>query len=225
MSVFSDLIESKSELYAACCQAAARRCRRLVHDESEIEGIVQDAWERALRCGDSLREPDTAIGWFASIAVRLCIDRGKKRRASAKLEAEYAQWSQEFPRGGATDTPILRQEFLDDVETLVMKLPPDDRKLVILRDSGRRSWAEVGNMMGKTPAAARKQGKRAQALLRDRIIALNDDYAMRDEPELQSSPPLRRTTREDMCRYIAQLKVKGAKLSPEERKELFLGLP
>ena len=224
MSVFSDLIESKSELYAACCQAAARRCRRLVHDESEIEGIVQDAWERALRCGDSLREPDTAIGWFASIAVRLCIDRGKKRRASAKLEAEYAQWSQEFPRGGATDTPILRQEFLDDVETLVMKLPPDDRKLVILRDSGKRSWAEVGRIMGKTEAAARKQGQRVQALLRDRILQLNAEYALRDEPELQASPPLRRTTRVDMEKYICDLELRGEVLSPQQREELLSGL-
>jgi hypothetical protein len=121
---------------------------------------------------------------------------------------------------------VLDQDFEDDAQTLILRLPESDRAILLDRVVGMLPWKEIAIKRDMTEDAAKKRGERARKRLVEQYVRLRADYADRDEPDPEHwPPPIRRTTRADVERYIRDMESSGIRLTAAERAEMLDGAP
>jgi RNA polymerase sigma factor (sigma-70 family) len=145
-----------------------RVCRALLGPDD-----AEDAWSEtfiaALRAYPSLRPASNIRGWLVTIAHRKALDqlRRSKRRPEpigADLEAQQR--------------PALLDDALFDVElgTALGGLAPKQRAAVAYHHLGGLPYAEIGELLGCSEAAARRSAS-------DGIAALRTYYRVNKTPE------------------------------------------
>src|SRR4051812_32776856 len=114
--------------------------RRLLGDSAE------DAWQetflRALRAYPALRHGRHLRAWVFTIATRIALD--EKRRARPRVD--------ELPELPVVDGPPAYADlapYADD-------LPPTERAAVVLRYGYDLDYAQIGDALGSSAAAARQ---------------------------------------------------------------------
>lgn len=110
------------------------------------EEAFQETLLAALRHYDELQNPGAIGGWLFSIAQRKIID-GARSRARAPIPS-----AQVGEQTGAWHDP----DPADDVWSQVAALPPKQREAVALRYMADLSHADIGEAMGTTADAARR---------------------------------------------------------------------
>jgi hypothetical protein len=112
-------------------------------------------------------------------------------------------------------------ELRDEQESLVLRLAPEERRIVLDRLMSRRSWKDIAPRHGLTPTAARKRFERAIVKVRAWHEELLAQFAEREEPAPEDRPPaMRVTTIEDMECYIADIERSGIVVSESEKAEM-----
>lgn len=136
--------------------------------EVDAEDLAQDALERAIR---ALHTFDAARGtmdaWLWRIVVRVAADHGRlaKRRHLLFEQLIRVRHVPEFT--GEPEPQVPAAELL----AAVRALPPRDREIVALHFGAGLSYAEVGNALGISEAAAGVAGRRAVVRLRTRLVS------------------------------------------------------
>jgi RNA polymerase sigma-70 factor (ECF subfamily) len=74
--------------------------------------------------------------------------------------------------GGSPSKQVMAHERTQALLQALEKLPPDYRQVVLLRYHGRSSFAEIGQIMGRTANAARKLWLRAVERLKPDLVEL-----------------------------------------------------
>lgn len=114
------------------------------------EDVFQETMIAALRAYPELREPEAAGSWLFAIAARKVIDAG---RSAARAPRPIGD------PGAAIDAaspPLPPPEYDREVWTAVAALPPKQREAVGLRFIADLSHAEIGEAMGTSAEAARR---------------------------------------------------------------------
>src|SRR3954451_1715897 len=131
---------------------------RMLGSVADAEDAVQDAFVRYQTAGGV----SSHEGFLIRTTTRLCIDRLRARRRQ-----EYVgPWVPEpvetrsVPRGDAL-AESLTQAFL----LLLERLTPDERAAFLLRTVFDYEYAEIGEAVGKSEAAARQLVSRARGRL------------------------------------------------------------
>lgn len=123
--------------------------------ERDPRDLVQDALERALRKGP-LRDLDAPLAYLRRTIVNLAANErrglGRLRRATPSLARADS----------------VNPSYPSDVSDL-LALPPLDRAALWLTDVEDHPSAEVADILGCRPDAARARVSRARARLRDLI--------------------------------------------------------
>ena len=115
----------------------------------DADDCWQETWLSALRAYPKLRDGSNLRAWVMTIAHRKVIDhaRGRARRAVPVAEAEQLAGAAPAPAGGGGDGELWHQ---------VARLAPKQRTAVSLRFLVDLSHAEIGEVMGISEAAARR---------------------------------------------------------------------
>ncbi len=87
----------------------ARTARRLLGDEQQVPGAVQDAWIAIVKGIASLRDPSRFAPWAFGILRRRCVDR--IRLAQARRSREASIDAEPSMEGGAHDGLAIRDAF------------------------------------------------------------------------------------------------------------------
>jgi RNA polymerase sigma-70 factor (ECF subfamily) len=138
----------RSELY--------RYCRHLTRSPWDAEDLAQDALARAFvtlaQMGD---DPGNPRAWLFRVASNLWIDQVRRQRplASAQPEAKASV---------AVDDPRVSREAAG---TLLVKLSPQERAAVVLKDAFEFSLEEVSDVLGTTTGAVKAALHRARGKL------------------------------------------------------------
>lgn len=128
---------------------------------TEAEDIVQDAW---LRWGQAdrgaLRNPEP---YLVTVTTRLALDR--LRSARARREVYVGPWlpeplvvDPETPETRAIEAERLSLALLGALE----RLNPVERAVLVLRDVFDLEYAEIADVLDKTPANVRQIARRAR---------------------------------------------------------------
>jgi len=148
---------------------------RLLGSVADAEDVVQETYARWYALSDAQqREIETPGAWLSKVASRICLDLLGSARA--RRERYVGDWIPE-PVPGGTDwvngrssDPIvdpadrvtldesLSMAFLVVLETMT----PAERVAFILHDVFRYSFAEVAEVVGRTPAACRQLASSAR---------------------------------------------------------------
>ncbi|MFI7067166.1 RNA polymerase sigma factor SigJ [Kribbella sp. NPDC050124] len=152
---------------------------RLLGSLAEAEDAVQEAYARWYALS---REQQTAIGspggWLTKVASRICLDLLSSARARRERYVgewlpeplpEPTEWISGRP-GGITADPADRVTLDESVSmaflVVLESMTPAERVAFILHDVFRYPFAEVAEIVGRTPAACRQLAVSARRRLR-----------------------------------------------------------
>lgn len=155
--------------------------RRLVGDEHLAEDLTQDVFlqaHRALPSYDPTRDPRP---WLFTIATNKLRDHWRSRAAHAASAVTSLDHEDLVERVGAAPAEGAEPADADDlaarVRAAIDALPGGLRATVLLRVYEGLSFEDIGRILERNEAAARKRYSRALAALRETLGALWKQHA------------------------------------------------
>jgi RNA polymerase sigma factor (sigma-70 family) len=142
---------------------------RLLGSAADAEDAVQSAWLKASRADlGSIGDIVNLTGWFTTITAHEAFDqlRARKRRAELPLAG-----AEEFDRLTVTASAPADQEVLsaDAVSSALLvvldRLSPAQRVAFVLHDVFAVPFETIGEVLDRTPMAAKKLASRARSRL------------------------------------------------------------
>lgn len=151
-----------------------RIARGVIHDDSEAEDVVQEAYARAYHKLDTFRGDAPLRTWLTSILLNEARSRLRKRRNMVGLEqmdesALDPYWaSQSSTRFGSEDPAALaaHAEIRRLIERAVDALPDAFRTVYVLREIEECSVEETASRLALKPETVKTRLHRARRLLR-----------------------------------------------------------
>ncbi|WP_371782555.1 RNA polymerase sigma factor SigJ [Streptosporangium subroseum] len=153
---------------------------RLLGSLADAEDVVQETYARWYAMSAQQQEAIESPGaWLTTVAGRICFDL--LRSARARRERYVGEWIPE-PLPGRTEWISRRSDdttadpadrvTLDESITMAFlvvleSMTPAERVALILHDVFRYSFAEVADIVGRTPAACRQLASSARRRIRD----------------------------------------------------------
>jgi RNA polymerase sigma factor (sigma-70 family) len=151
---------------------------RLLGSLADAEDVVQEAYARWYAMSRSQQEAiDSPGAWLTTVASRICLDL--LGSAQTRRERYVGEWIPEpLPertewiggRSGGTVDPADRVTLDESVNmaflVVLESMTPAERVAFILHDVFRYSFAEVAEVVGRTPAACRQLASSARRRIR-----------------------------------------------------------
>lgn len=142
---------------------------RLLGSTADADDAVQSAWLKASRAvgGGDIVNP---TGWFTTITAREAFDQLRVRKRRAELPLADAE---EFDRLAATtaapaDEDALLAESVGSAMLVVLdRLSPAQRVAFVLHDVFAVPFETIGDVLDRSPTAAKKLASRARSRLHD----------------------------------------------------------
>lgn len=142
--------------------------RGLSRDAAEIEDLVQDAYEKALRAIDTMDVRANPRGWMVTILHNLHIDRCRRR---ARMKPHVPADEVPIAAPEAVEAPAWSAISADDVRRAAAKLPEELRTTYTMFALDGRSYLEVAEALGIPKATVGTRLSRARARLKDLLMA------------------------------------------------------
>ena len=138
---------------------AYRLAAVVLHDRTEAQDAVHDAFLTAWRKYDSLRDASRFEAWFDRIVVNTCRDRMRHAR---RLQVRDISIGPDVP--GVDTTGSIPDELV--IQRALRQLGPDDRIVLALRFYRDMKVDDIAAAMGIQPRAAASRLHRALERLR-----------------------------------------------------------
>ncbi|MGH7814910.1 MAG: RNA polymerase sigma factor [Candidatus Binataceae bacterium] len=173
---------SFTELSARHRTRIERLSKRFFHDEEMARDIAQESFIRAFAALPSYRAEMPFGGWLRAIVVNLCYDELRRRRRRpeelvADFSAPEVQWmrlvNEASPEELVGEAEARRQSY-DLAHRLLDTLRPEDRMVMVMKESDDMSVAEIAQTLGWSEAKVKIRAFRARAALRknaERMLA------------------------------------------------------
>jgi RNA polymerase sigma-70 factor, ECF subfamily len=132
---------------------------RMLGSVDEAEDAVQETWLRVTRAGSD--DVENFGGWLTTIAGRICLDRLRARRARPEDPAGI-----DPPEQVAASDPEAEAVLADSIGSAMLvvldALAPAERVAFVLHDVFAVPFDEIGDIVDRTPDAARQLASRAR---------------------------------------------------------------
>jgi RNA polymerase sigma factor (sigma-70 family) len=149
---------------------------RLLGSLADAEDVVQETYARWYGMSEQQREAIASPGaWLTTVATRVCLNllssaRARRERYVGEWIPEPLPERQEWTDGATADPAdrITLDESVNMAFLVVLEsMTPAERVAFVLHDVFRYSFAEVAEMVGRTPAACRQLASSARHRIRD----------------------------------------------------------
>lgn len=153
---------------------------RILGSVSEAEDAVQDTW---LRYDATATPPRSTRAFLSAIVTRISID--VLRSARVRRESYVGQWFPEPLVSDPYEDPARAAELADSVSMaallLLEQLSPLERAVFVLREVFAFDFAEIADVVGRTPDACRQLAVRARQHMENGRPRFEADATERDE--------------------------------------------
>jgi RNA polymerase sigma factor (sigma-70 family) len=159
---------ARSAIYSVLSRPVYTLIRRLVVHPAVAEDLLQDVFVEILRNLQLYRGEGSFAGWVRSIAVS---------KALMHLRSPWHQRLLFDESDGALDSisspgSTAAEEWQDELERALNRLPPVARSIVWLHDVEGYKHAEIAQLFGNSVRFSKSQLARAHALLREWLEGL-----------------------------------------------------
>ena len=181
---------SFAELASRHRDKVERLCQRFFSDREMVRDLAQESFIRAFAGLSTYRAEMPFGGWLRAVVANVCYDELRRRqRKPEELVADFSvpeyNWVQLVSE--ATPEEIVgaaeqRQEAHDLAHRLLDALRPEDRTIMILKETEELSVSEIAQMMGWSEAKVKIRAFRARQVMRkhaERIMAARRAQAVR----------------------------------------------
>jgi RNA polymerase sigma-70 factor (ECF subfamily) len=138
----------------------------LLGSVADAEDAVQSAWLKASRADH--HTIDNLTGWFTTITAREAFDqlRARKRRAERPLaDPDQLERIAEATTAGADEDAVLTDSVSRALLVVLDRLSPAQRVAFVLHDVFAMPFETVGELLNRSPDAAKKLASRARGRL------------------------------------------------------------
>ncbi|WP_431951411.1 sigma-70 family RNA polymerase sigma factor, partial [Nocardia lijiangensis] len=145
---------------------------RLLGSLAEAEDVVQETYARWYALSERQRGEVMAPGaWLTTVASRICLDllgsaRARRERYVGEWIPELIPIRSEWLDGPAPVDPADRVTLDESISMAFLivldSMTPAERVAFVLHDVFRYSFAEVADIVGRTPAACRQLASSAR---------------------------------------------------------------
>jgi RNA polymerase sigma-70 factor (ECF subfamily) len=142
--------------------------RNLVRDAAEVEDLVQDVYERALRSVDRADLSANPRGWMVTILHNLHIDRCRQR---ARMLPHVPCDDVVIEVAEDREPPVWSTMTTDDVRRAAARLPDELRDVYRMFALDGRSYVEIAEALGIPKATVGTRLSRARARLKQLLTA------------------------------------------------------
>jgi RNA polymerase sigma-70 factor (ECF subfamily) len=183
--IIDRILRGEKELYALIVRRYNQRLYRvgisIVHDEAEIEDIMQVAYISAYENLSKFAFKSSFSTWITRILINECLLRLKKRGRSIHMnsnESFYSDVNQEAAIDGHTPmTSLLNNELKIVLEDCIRRLPEKYRLVFVMREIEGMNIADTRECLDISEANVKVRLNRARALLRETL----GDYYKKEE--------------------------------------------
>ena len=163
-----------AELASRYRDRVERLCQRFFSDREIVRDLVQESFIRAFAGLSTYRAEMPFFGWLRAIVANVCYDElRRRRRRPEELVADFsgpeANWIQLVDHSTPEKIVEAAQERREAhvlAHRLLDSLRPDDRMVVVLRESEGLSVDEVAKIMGWSEAKVKIRAFRARQFMR-----------------------------------------------------------
>jgi RNA polymerase sigma-70 factor, ECF subfamily len=169
-----------AELASRYRDRVERLCQRFFSDRELVRDLTQESFIRAFAGFSTYRAELPFFGWLRAIVANVCYDElRRRRRKPEELIADFsgpeANWIQLVDH--STPEQILeaaeqRRAAHLLAHRLLDSLRPEDRMVMVLRESEGLSIDEVASIMGWSVAKVKIRAFRARQLMRKRAESI-----------------------------------------------------
>lgn len=151
-----------------------RLCQRFFSDPEMVHDLAQESFLKAFAALKTYRAEMPFGAWLRAIAVNLCYDELRRRkRRPEELVGDFSEPELGWIQLVSTATP---EEIVADAEErraahdlahrLLDMLKPEDRMVLVLKDSEDVGFGEIAKILGWSQAKVRIRAFRARHALR-----------------------------------------------------------
>lgn len=137
-------------------------------DPDAAEEITQETFFKALRSIDEFRGDSDIRTWLCSIARNLYHDYTKKRSKFTELPDDYEEYSAGSEQKSIEDSYIEGAE-VRKIHRILHTLREPYKEVFSLRALGELSFADIGDLFGKTDSWARVTYHRARLMIMEEM--------------------------------------------------------
>lgn len=146
----------------------------LLHDPDMAEEITQETFFRALKKIDDYRGEASLKVWLCQIARNLSVDTARRRSRMAlptANEEDYGADPHEFTadKEGNPEEQLLRKQTAMAVHRILHSLKEPYKEVFQLRTFGDLSYAEIGELFGKSESWARVTYYRSRMMIKEEL--------------------------------------------------------
>ena len=135
---------------------------RMLGSRVEAEDAVQEAWLKAMRADRDAVE--NLSGWLTTVTARVCFDRLRSRRARPEhaLGIDVPDVEDSFAENDPAEAALLAESVGATLLVVLNSLAPDERVAFVLHDVFAVPFDTIGEVVGRSPQAARQLASRAR---------------------------------------------------------------
>ncbi|MCC6215928.1 MAG: sigma-70 family RNA polymerase sigma factor [Polyangiaceae bacterium] len=156
-------------LYRRHAAVAIHLAIRIQGRATDVEDVVHDAFLKAHRSLDELRDGEAFRSWLGSIVVRIVRTRLRRRRLLVSLGLSTTE-PVDLDALASRDASPEARASIAQVYALLQTMPSDDRIAWTLRFVERHRLEEVAELAGCSLATAKRRIARAQRFLAEHFV-------------------------------------------------------
>lgn len=140
---------------------------RMLGSYEEADDAVQETWLRVVQASSTGVE--NFGGWLTTIASRICLDklRARQSRPEHPVGTPPSAERSRIDEAPGPEQEVLIAESIESALLVVLdRLVPAERVAFVLHDVFAVPFEEIGEIVGRTPEAARQLASRARRRVR-----------------------------------------------------------
>jgi RNA polymerase sigma factor (sigma-70 family) len=159
--------------------------RRRVLDSTEAEDVLQEALYELVAAYRLMQPVEQAGAWLMRVARNRIIDRFRKKKPEL-LADQGVEFDEDDDVGGledllpspddGPDAVAIRQLMLEQIETALDELPPEQRDVFIAQELEGASFKELAARWNVTVSALLSRKRYAVLYLRKRLQVAYDEW-------------------------------------------------
>ena len=161
------------KLYREYFTPVYRYTLSLVHDPNMAEEITQETFFRALKKINDYRGEASLKVWLCQIARNLSFDSLKRQSKTTALTKHDDDESDDYelPAGSESDPEeqLLRKQTAMKIHRILHDLKEPYKEVFQLRTFGDLSFAEIGELFGKSESWARVTYYRSRMMIKEEL--------------------------------------------------------